>query len=67
MYHSKSFGRIYARKYFYPITADQACFRNKYKNNKLDVARYISQRVLILPFYEKMQIGTIDTIIQILR
>lgn len=58
---------IYARKYFYPITADQACFRNKYKNNKLDVARYISQRVLILPFYEKMQIGTIDTIIQILR
>ena len=58
---------IFARKYFYPITADQACFRNKYKNNKLDVARYISQRVLILPFYEKMQIGTIDTIIQILR
>ena len=40
---------------------------SKYKNNKLDVARYISQRVLILPFYEKMQIGTIDTIIQILR
>mgnify|MGYP004454057739 CR=1 FL=1 len=58
---------IYARKYFYPITADQACFRNKYKNNKLRVARDISQRVLILPFFEKMKSETMNMIVQILR
>lgn len=45
---------IYARKYFYPITADQACFRNKYKNDELDCARELAKKVLVIPFYEKI-------------
>ena len=43
---------IHARKYFYPITADQACFKNKYSNIELDVARNIANKVLLLPIYE---------------
>ncbi|MBE5927744.1 MAG: DegT/DnrJ/EryC1/StrS family aminotransferase [Lachnospiraceae bacterium] len=42
---------IYARKYFYPVTADAACFKNKYKKEAIDKARYYSDRVLVLPLY----------------
>lgn len=45
---------IYARKYFYPITADQVCFKNRYRDDKLDYARYCSERVLVLPLYSEM-------------
>lgn len=55
---------IYARKYFYPITADQACFRNKYKNADLFRARELAKSVLILPFYESLQFENIDRIIE---
>ena len=43
---------IYARKYFYPITADQNCFRNKYKSVSLPIARDLAERVLTIPIYE---------------
>ena len=43
---------IHVRKYFYPITADQACFKNRYRSEKLDVARNLAKRVLLLPIYE---------------
>lgn len=42
---------IFARKYFYPITADAACFKNKFKNNRLESARSIARRILALPIY----------------
>lgn len=42
---------IHARKYFYPITADQACFKNKYRGLDLKKARNLSDRVLVLPLY----------------
>lgn len=42
---------IYSRKYFYPITADQACFRNQYRKLNLERARYFSERILVLPLY----------------
>ncbi len=45
---------IHARKYFYPLTADQACFRNKYMNVKLDTARELSEHVLTIPIFEDM-------------
>ena len=41
--------KIYARKYFYPLTSDQACFKNKYRQEKLEYARSLSDKVLVLP------------------
>lgn len=58
---------IYARKYFYPITADQACFRNKYKKNDLKNARELSEKILILPFYEHMEMGQIDRVVELIE
>lgn len=55
---------IYARKYFYPITADQACFRNKYKKDALNNARELSAKILTIPFYEKMQKESMERIVE---
>ncbi len=58
---------IHARKYFFPLTADQACFRNKYINKDLDNARKLSKQVLILPMYEGLEIEQINNIMEIIR
>ena len=58
---------IYCRKYFYPITADQACFRNKYKANSLDCARKLSCQILILPLYQDMEIIDIKRICECIK
>ncbi len=43
---------IYPRKYFYPLTADQACFKNKYKDSPLETARILAKQSMVLPVYE---------------
>ncbi|MCD8038181.1 MAG: DegT/DnrJ/EryC1/StrS family aminotransferase [Lachnospiraceae bacterium] len=58
---------IYSRKYFYPITADHACFKNKYRKDDLGNAREISQKVLVLPLYEMLGMDDIAGITKILR
>lgn len=45
---------IYTRKYFYPVTADQACFKNKYRGIELEHARKLAEKVLVLPVYEEL-------------
>lgn len=56
---------IYARKYFYPLTSDQACFKNKYRNMDLKYARYLAERILVLPLYEKLSIKEIERIMRL--
>lgn len=58
---------IYSRKYFYPLTSDQACFKNKYKNDNLGVARDLARRILVLPIYEGLDEIQIDKICNILN
>ena len=58
---------IYARKYFYPLTSEAACFRNRYKELELDTARKVSREILVIPLYpdlEKEVIERISCIIQ---
>ena len=43
---------VHSRKYFYPVTADQACFKNLYKSIDISVARKLAEKVLVLPFYD---------------
>lgn len=58
---------IYARKYFYPLTADQACFKNKYKNVSLECARYCSQNILVLPVYADLKEDDVLKICKIIK
>lgn len=58
---------IYARKYFYPLTADQSCFKGQYKNSRLECARKLSEQVLVLPLYEELEEKDMDNIIAIIK
>lgn len=58
---------IFSRKYFYPITADAACFKNKYRKLALDNARYAGDNILVLPLHPELEKGIIDEIIEIIR
>lgn len=56
---------IYARKYFCPLTSDQACFKNKYRDADIQVARRLADHVLVLPLYEDLEMDSIDKICEI--
>lgn len=58
---------IFTRKYFYPLTSEQACFKNKYKNVKLENAKKLANEILVLPIYEGLDSNTIHNIAGILR
>ena len=55
---------IYSRKYFYPITADAVCFKNKYKKDLLENARYVGDNILVLPLYPELEVEVIDFIVE---
>ena len=57
---------IYTRKYFYPLTADQACFKNKYREQKISVARKLSKRSMVLPIYEGLSRDEQERVVKIL-
>lgn len=56
---------IHARKYFYPLTADQACFKNKYTDAVMPVARGLAEHTLVLPIYEGLSEQDVDRVIDI--
>lgn len=58
---------IYARKYFYPLTSDQVCFKNKYKNAELGNARKLANEVLVIPIYEELEMENAHNIVELIK
>lgn len=58
---------IYARKYFYPLTSDQICFKNTFRSAKLDIARKISAQVLTLPLYADLEDKMVENIAYLIK
>ncbi len=58
---------IYSRKYFYPLTSEQVCFKNEYRDEKLIHAKDLSKHVLALPLYEEMKIENLACVIKIIE
>lgn len=58
---------IHTRKYFYPLTADQACFKNHYQNVSLPIARKLAKQVLVLPIYEELNELQQERVIRAIR
>ena len=58
---------IYSRKYFYPLTSDQACFKNKYRFIDIKIARSLASRILVLPIYPDLPIESVDRITDIIK
>ncbi len=53
---------IYSRKYFYPLTSEAACFRNRYQQQSLDNAKKVSREILVLPLYPELDESVIEKI-----
>lgn len=57
---------IFARKYFYPLTNDFECYKDKYNSEETPNAKVISNRVLTLPLYAELPIEQVDRICNII-
>lgn len=58
---------IFARKYFYPLTADAECFEGKYKDVNLENARMAADNILVLPLYAELELEYVKTICDIIK
>lgn len=59
--HLKRAG-INARKYFYPLISDYACYRDLFDSSATPVAADIAQGVLTLPLYPELSLDEVDRI-----
>lgn len=58
---------VYSRKYFFPLTSDQICFKNQYLAEIIPQARWLSERILVLPLYEELDLCMIDKIVWLIQ
>lgn len=58
---------ILARKYFYPLASDFACYRSVYASERTPVAADIASRVLTLPMYADLALKDVDRICKVVR
>lgn len=58
---------IGARKYFYPLVTDFACYRSVYSSDRTPVAAKASREVLTLPMYADLALKDVDLICSIVR
>lgn len=58
---------VFTRKYFYPLITDFDCYKNMYQFNDLYNAKYISDRVLILPLYGDLLHEDVLEIVDIIK
>jgi dTDP-4-amino-4,6-dideoxygalactose transaminase len=59
--------RIFARKYFYPLTSDFPCYRGHCRSGPLETAEAVAPRVLTLPLYAGMEAGDAERVCEVLR
>lgn len=51
-----------ARKYFYPLVSDFACYRSVYSSDRTPVAKKAASQVLTLPMYADLVLADVDRI-----
>lgn len=51
-----------ARKYFYPLVSDYACYRSVYSSDRTPVAKKAARQVLTLPMYADLPLVDVDRI-----
>lgn len=58
---------IGARKYFFPLVTDFACYRSVYSSSATPVAKRAAGQVLTLPMYADLSLSDVDRICSIVR
>jgi dTDP-4-amino-4,6-dideoxygalactose transaminase len=58
---------VFARRYFYPLVCDFACYRSVVIKDSLTVARQVASRILTLPTYYDLDLEDVGRICQMIR
>lgn len=58
---------IFARKYFYPLTSEFGCYKQKFDVSHTPVAKKIAQEVLTLPLYPDLPVSMVEEICEIIK
>ena len=58
--------KIFARKYFYPLTSEFAVVRKAFNVNETPIAKHIADNVLTLPLYSDLTVSDTDKICDII-
>jgi dTDP-4-amino-4,6-dideoxygalactose transaminase len=58
---------VYARRYFYPLVCDYACYRNVSVKDPLTTARRVANRILSLPIYDDLKLSDVEGICEIIQ
>jgi dTDP-4-amino-4,6-dideoxygalactose transaminase len=58
---------VFARRYFYPLVCDYACYRHVAIKDPLDVARRVAERMLTLPIYDELELSEVESICDIIQ
>lgn len=58
---------VFARRYFYPLVCDFACYRGVTVDSPLTVARRVADRILTLPIYPDLALEDVDRICEMIR
>jgi dTDP-4-amino-4,6-dideoxygalactose transaminase len=53
---------VHARRYFYPLVSDFACYQNVQTRDPLVVARGVAKRILTLPTYYDLDLDSVARI-----
>lgn len=56
---------VFARKYFYPLPSEAACYAGRFRPEETPVALEVSRRVLTLPMYADLALSDVDDICEI--
>lgn len=58
--------KVHARKYFYPLTSELTCYKNRFNSELTPVAKRISKQVLTLPLFAGLELYDVDRICDII-
>ena len=57
---------VFARKYFYPLTSEAACYAGRFNPDETPVALSASRSVLTLPMYASLPLSDVDDICEVI-
>lgn len=66
VYEQLAAHNIYARKYFYPLITDFACYEGRFCDAKVPVAQRIAGNILTLPCYAELPLEDVDRICDVI-
>jgi dTDP-4-amino-4,6-dideoxygalactose transaminase len=57
---------VFARRYFYPLVCDFACYQSTPVLDPLTVARGVAERIVTIPIYDGLELDDVEKICRII-